>query len=262
VSAEAVPAISAPIRELERIFLSTLRPIESESFRPGEARQRRNAGIGEREIAEGDARLAANNEASDSAIGERGAQPPAFGELIDDRVRNLLDRSIDQNLVVGGAGPVSRFERAFNRIDAELARMVGKRRRALQRNDVQTDMGEDRRGVAGAGTDHERLLAGPRRHLGEQLAEHGRSGKEAPAAHCNRAVDISKRPGVIRQEALALDCAHRIEHQRIGHALRPQLVFDHRETGRQEIGDRGLDGHRCYMPVIHLKFKPVLSVAR
>src|SRR6185369_6672361 len=39
-------------------------------------------------------------------------------------------------------------------------------------------------------------------------------------------------------------------------ALGSQLAVDHRQARGGKIGDRGLHRHGCYMPIIHLKFKP------
>ena len=60
------------------------------------------------------------------------------------------------------------------------------------------------------------------------------------------------------QEVLTTDGPHRVEHGWIGHALWAQLILDHGFTGGCKIGDRALNRHDCYMPIIHLKIKLAL----
>src|SRR5207342_140229 len=63
-------------------------PLESESLRATEARQRRNPRIPDRKSTERTARLAADDEARDPAVRDRGAETATVGQLVDDRVRN------------------------------------------------------------------------------------------------------------------------------------------------------------------------------
>ena len=99
-----------------------------------------------------------------------------------------------------------------------------------------------------------------------EAVEHAIARIEKLDAHINavvvtdfdRAVDIGQWTRVGRKKALAFDRRHGVQHHGIGHALRPELVLDHRAAGRRKIWNRTLHGHSCYMPVIHLKFKLAL----
>src|SRR5207253_3572279 len=121
VWAAAVPARSPAISDPVRILRNTDSPLETESFRPAEARQRRRSGIAEGEVTERAAGLAADDQASDAAIDQHRAELAAVRELIDDCVGNDLDRAIDQDLLVGRALPPAGFERSFDHSDAKLA---------------------------------------------------------------------------------------------------------------------------------------------
>ena len=72
-----------------------------------------------------------------AAVDERGAEPPAVGELVDDRVGNILDRAVDQDLVVRRALAPAGLERAFDDLDPELAGARGELGRTFERDDVE-----------------------------------------------------------------------------------------------------------------------------
>src|SRR4029078_11908287 len=63
------------------------------------------------------------------------------------------------------------------------------------------------------------------------------------------------------KKTLALDTAHRSQDGGVSHALGAKLAFDHGFASRGKIRNWGLDGHDCYMPLIHLEFEHVLSTA-
>ena len=131
----------------------------------------------------------------------------------------------------------------------------GKLGRALDGDDLDAHRLEQRGGIASARAHDERTLAALGHHFGQELTEDRRRGKEAAAAYRHRPVGVCERPRVARQELLARHGRHRLEHGGIAHALRPQLAFDHRGARSGEIGNRGVNRHCCYMPLIHLEFK-------
>jgi hypothetical protein len=97
--------------------------------------------------------------------------------------------------------------------------------------------------------------------LGQELTEHGRRRKESTVTHRHGSVDISKRAGVARQKLFTLYATHCGSNGRVGDTLGPQLALDHGFACCGEIGNGTVNGHDCYMPLIHLKFKLARATA-
>src|SRR5688500_1444869 len=106
-------------------YATRFSPFEPEAARLCEARQRGDPGIGDRQKTERSADLLADDQPADPAFGERRPEPAAIGELRDDRVRDELDRAVDQDEIVGRAGLVAGLERSFDCLDLELAGALG-----------------------------------------------------------------------------------------------------------------------------------------
>src|SRR4051794_3114015 len=96
-------AISDPVSILES-KMPSLRLSEREGPRPVESRQRGNARVADRKSAERFAGLAPNRQPGDAAVDDCGAEPATVGELGDQRVGNIFDRAVNQDLVVGRRG--------------------------------------------------------------------------------------------------------------------------------------------------------------
>src|SRR6185503_14887100 len=99
-SAEAVPAISAATSVAEISFRTTGRPLKTELFRPAEAGQRRNARIADGQGAESAAHFPPDGQPGDSAVEDRATEAPTLGQLLDNRIGNIFDRAVDQDLLV------------------------------------------------------------------------------------------------------------------------------------------------------------------
>ena len=224
------------------------------------SRENRDARVGQGQVTECAARLAADDEARDSAVDERGAEPAPVGKLRDEHIGNIFDGAIDQDEVEGRILLRSRLERPFHHLESVLACRCRQHGRAFQRNDRKSDRLKHGGRVTGAGPDDERALSRQRQHLRQEGAEDGRRRQETAVAHRNAAVGIGERARLGGKEFLARDRGHRAQHRGVRHPLRTQLAFNHRATRGCEIGDRALHGHSCYMPITQLEFKLELHI--
>src|SRR3954468_12438133 len=192
-------AISEPV-----IILESTRgePLECECLRTGKAGKHRHARIADREIPEGDAGLAAHYKASDAAIYKGRAEAPSIRELFDQRLGNIFDRTVDQDLIVRCALAVACVECAFDRFDPGGASLLSETSRAFNRNNFQAYRVENGGGVSRAGTDHQSTLAREGHHLRQQLPDSARRGKEPAVSERYRTVGVSERPSLFRNETL------------------------------------------------------------
>src|SRR4051812_24650118 len=147
--------MSAAISNAVMVFeskLPSLRLSEREGPRALETGQRGHPRVANGQSAESVASLAADREASDAAINDRGAETAAIRELRDDCLGNSFDRPVDQDLVVRRRGGMAGFERTPGDLDPSIARGGGKLRIAFQRHDVEPHGIEHRGRIAGTGT--------------------------------------------------------------------------------------------------------------
>src|SRR6185369_16444677 len=116
--------------------------------------------IAERQTAERFAGLAPDRQASDSAIDQRCSKPAAVGELVDNRVGNSSDRTVDQDPVIRRQLLPAGLERSFNHVDSQLACTICQLGGAFQRDDAESNAVQDRARITGTSADDEGALAG------------------------------------------------------------------------------------------------------
>ena len=152
------------------------------------------------QIAECPARLAADDQPGDSPLDDRRAEPAAFRQLSDDRIRNDTRRRRRSGSGRRAPLPVPGLERPLDNFSPVCARAAASSADAFERHHVEPDLRQApprnsrcrRRPRARAGRDGH--------HLGQQLAEHRRRRQEPAAAHRHPAIDIGQRPRLGGQE--------------------------------------------------------------
>ena len=176
-----------------------------------------------------------------AAVDDRSAKPSAVGELLDDRVGNdirRLRRSGSGRRARPWADPSSSGPSTTS--ISRLARVAQRARRSLSSARPRDPSRRGRRPNSRCPR-RSRARAGPAAGIicVSSWPSTAGAGKEAAVADRDRAVDIGERTragwaGTPRARTVA----HRVEHGRIGHALRAQLAFDHRFARGGEIGNR------------------------
>src|SRR6478672_3667906 len=116
------------IRDAETSFETKMKPLcelKREGPRPLEARQCRNPRVADGQRAKCVAGLAADGKAGDAAVDDRRAEPAAVGELVDEIVGNIVNRAVDQDLVVRRSVGMALLQRRFEDRDSLIARSRG-----------------------------------------------------------------------------------------------------------------------------------------
>ena len=161
-------------------------------------------------------------------------EPPADRELLEQRLRQFRAAGGDDDRVEGRMfRPAERAVVAADVYvrDAEcceaLARQVGEFGMTLDRVDVPRDPREDRRRVARARADLEDgLAAGEAKRLGHHRNDVGLRDRLAGLDR-QRTVVVREVGQLGRQECLAGNVAHRLQHARVAHAAGANLTLDH-----------------------------------
>src|SRR6476620_1759309 len=155
--------MSAATSDAETSFETKMKPLcvsERESPWALEARQCRDARVANGQSTESVAGLAPHRQASDATVINRNADPSTVRELMDDRVRNIFNGPLDQDLIIRRSLGLSLFQRPFDDLDFPAARFACERCIALHRRDQEAHGGEHRGRIARPCADHERALTG------------------------------------------------------------------------------------------------------
>src|SRR5438270_11069434 len=92
--------MSAATTDAEISFRNTRMTLTSEGLGTAEAGQRRNARLADGQIAGRAAGLSTDDQPGNPAIDDRRPEPTAVGKLIHQSIRNIFNRTVDQDLVV------------------------------------------------------------------------------------------------------------------------------------------------------------------
>ena len=169
--------------------------------------------------------------------------PAAFGKLVRQRLRQMIDRAAQKNHVVGRLLGMAVGERAGDHdrvVGAHRAqralRFLGERFVDIKRDHGAGETGHDRRRVARAAADIENHVIGRHIRLLDQPRQHHGLHQIAAGGDLHVLVHIGHAPLGVRNEALARDLLHRVDEPLVCDAVRPDLARDHVATGGGVVG--------------------------
>ncbi len=170
----------------------------------------------------------------------------------------MLGRAIDQNRVVRAALRKARLRIRMNGRHPLTFRDGRQLGRAVDRSHIKAHGGQDGSSISGSRADYQGTLAWLQRHGRKKQPQSCRWRQGPSFSHWHRAIQIRQRTAVFRDESLALDRSHGLDHERIVDALGAKLAIDHCLSSRRIIWNRKLNRHNCSMLLIHLKCKVAL----
>src|SRR5215207_5343043 len=174
-------------------------------------------------------------------------QPPAGGELIHERLRDVAsarsskDR-VERRLVRAAARAVTLEYPDV--VVAEprhpLPRDLDELAVPLDSDDALGDAADDRRGISGARADLQHLVAGPDRGRLDHQSDDVRLGDGLPRLNRQRTVVVSPLPVLVVDELLTRHLPEGFENDRMGHTAGLDLPPDHAFAELCEIVHRAL----------------------